>query len=255
MSTTLLTGIVETRRNENGFIVTEFMGTGDPAQNAFVETVAACFRDTPPALIFDEPVTFLRYGHTMLGVPLISLEEGRLFLREGYGSTQQIVCLPKGRRTKGYRLQPDQILAVRRGFNQGDTLRVLVDDLVRVLPAVETLTQDDLNALPTRGGTCTLAAVGTSPFYGSNVPGVWLLHSYMPEADIAEGVFVVPDGHGAVTEHGSVYGRELLRRFAKAGSVRSTRLRPWLSGMPLVDALDLTFDRALAAIDQAVTVG
>ena len=89
MSTTLLTGIVEKRRNENGFVVTEFVGTGDPAQNAFVETVAACFRDTPPALIFDEPVTFLRYGRTMLGVPLISLYD----IAEGTAELQRAAKL------------------------------------------------------------------------------------------------------------------------------------------------------------------
>ena len=81
-----------------------------------------------------------------------------------------------------------------------------------------------------------LGKAPTSPFFGDSLPGVWLLHSYLPGDDIAEGVFVVPDGHGAVTEHGSVYGRDLLRRFAKVGPVN----------VSIADALRLTYTEALA---------
>lgn len=233
MSTTVLTGIVKTTRTTaDGCVVEEFVGTGDPARNVLVDTVAARFRDLPPMLLLEQPVTFLRYGRTMLGVPVISLDEGRLYVRDG-----KIVCLPKGRRTRGYRLEQANILALTGGFNQGDALRAILDGFVRELSDLTELTQDDLAGLPNRGNNCTLAAVGTSPFFGSDVPGVWLLHSYIAEDDIAEGVFVVADGHGAVTEHGSVYGRDLLRRFAKAGRV----------DVPLAEALDYTFDQALQA--------
>ena len=237
MTTTLLTGIVTTTEEKDGYSVQSFNATGEPDRNAFVDLVAACLRDLPAGIVYDEPVTFLRYGHTMFGASQIVIEEGRFFDRSG-----RIAFLPKGRRNRGFSLKQSDILAVRRGFNQGDALRAVVDDLTRVLPEVTPLTQDDLNALPTRGGTCTLAAAGTSPFFSTRVPGVWLLHSYLPEADIAEGVFVVADGFGAVTEHGSVYGRDLLRQFAKAGPI----------AVPLAEALDFTFDRALAVTTKAV---
>jgi hypothetical protein len=237
--TTVLSGLnPQTRTTDNGFTVTEYLATGDDNRNALVETVAALFRDLPPNLVYDTPITILQYGRTMFGVPLIDVAEGRLFARDGY-----VAFLPKGKRTKGYRLKTENILAVARGFGHGDRLKQQVTRYADALPLAGPLTQEHLNALPSRGHTCTLAAVGTSPFYDGPLPGIWLLHSYLAEADIAEGVFVVPDGYGAVTEHGSVYGRDLLRRFAKVeGSI----------SVPLSDALDYTFGRACRVAKETI---
>lgn len=236
---TVLSGLnPQTRTTDDGVTVTEYLATGDDARNALVKTVAALFRDLPPTLIYDTPVTILQYGETMFGAPLIDCAEGRLFPRDGY-----VAFLPKGARTRAFRLKTENILAVARGFGQGDRLKEHVDSYVNALPHAGPLTQEHLNALPSRGRTCTLAAVGTSPFFGATLPGIWLVHSYLAEADIAEGVFVVPDGHGAVTEHGSVYGRDLLRRFAKVeGSI----------SVPLSDALDYTFGRACRVAKETV---
>lgn len=237
--TTALSGLnPQTRTTDNGVTVTEYSLTGDANRNVLVDTVAALFRDLPPTLVYDEPVTILQYGRTVFGVPIIDVAEGRLFPRDGY-----VAFLPKGARTRAFRLKTENILAVARGFRQGDRLQGHVDSYVNALPLAGPLTQEHLNALPSRGRTCTLAAVGTSPFFDGPLPGIWLLHSYLAEADIAEGVFVVPDGYGAVTEHGSVYGRDLLRRFAKVeGSI----------SVPLSDALDYTFGRACRVAKETV---
>lgn len=236
--TTVLSGLnPQTRTTDNGLTVTEYLATGDEDRNVLVDTVAALFRDLPPNLVYDEPVTILQYGRTMFGAPLIDVAEGRLFRRDGY-----VAFLPKGKRTKGYRLKSENILALTRGFGHGDRLKEHVDSYVNALPFAGPLTQEHLNALPNRGGTCTLAAVGTSQFFDGPLPGIWLLHSYLAEADIAEGVFVVPDGYGAVTEHGSIYGRDLLRRFAKVEGTIS---------VPISDALDYTFGRACRVAKEA----
>jgi hypothetical protein len=79
-----------------------------------------------------------------------------------------------------------------------------------VFPQTRPLTQERLNQLPAVGDDCTLAILGTLRLPDGETPGaIWLIHSYMSEEDIAEGVLIVPEGF-AISEHGSILGRELL---------------------------------------------
>lgn len=233
-TTTVMTGIVKTSgQRANGVHFEQYAATGESHRNALTNLVVALLRDESRNIPTEQAVTILRAGTTLFGVPVIQSDEGRFYERhDGY-----LAFLPKGKRTRGYRVARKDVLAVRDGFNRHDEVTAVVTDLVATLPTLETLTEDDLRTLPTRGSTCSVAALGTSPFYDGPLPGIWLLHSYLPDAQIAEGVFVVADGFGAVTEHGSAYTADLCRRFGKVTVPVA---------VPVAEALNLTFDQALA---------
>lgn len=117
---TVLSGISPQRRTDGDITITEYDPMGDGDRNAAVEAVAASFRNEPVTILFDEPVTILQYGNTALGASIIDVAEGRLFPRDGY-----VAFLPKGARTRAFRLKTENVLAVARGFRQGDLLATL----------------------------------------------------------------------------------------------------------------------------------
>jgi len=66
----------------------------------------------------------------------------------------------------------------------------------------------------------------------ATAPGaIWLLHSYLPGDDIAEGVLLVRPELG-VSEHGSVFGRQLLQL---GGEIVDAPVVPWREALRLVD--------------------
>ncbi len=92
-----------------------------------------------------------------------------------------------------------------------EALRRRVAAVQASLPHLAELTQQRLARLPARGKNCTLAAFGTLRLPDATATGaIWLLHSYLPGDDIAEGVLLVRP-EGGVSESGSVLGRQSLR--------------------------------------------
>lgn len=217
--TDVVTGMDPVTTHEHGFDITSFAMGGAPHRNGVAAAVAACYRDLTGRLtltserllpLLGTKVSLLRrldgaFGHTAVQTLAGTLERG----------TTGPMIVPKGSRTRGFALGPlvagGALLDLEPGY-AGE--RVLVDRVERVracLPEVVPLTQDHLTALGTGGDRIRLAVFGTYPFPTGPIPGaLWLLSDYMPEDDIASGVLIVPPGT-AESEHGSVYGGQLLR--------------------------------------------
>ncbi len=159
----------------------------------------------------DRPVTILRQGISMVGATLVVAEEGRISVSDR--SPSGYAFLEKGKRTNATVLRPETVLAVKNGYGKFDAFAEMVDYARRQVPVLTELTVEVLSSLPSHGDTIRVVALGTwtSPD-GQKVPGaLWLLHSYMAEDDIAEGVLLLPPSAHGVSEHGSIYGRDLLR--------------------------------------------
>lgn len=155
-------------------------------------------------------VVVLIYSVGIFGHKHLSTACGRLFPSESGP-----VLLPKGHRANGYLLAgligDERILDIETGYENAATLAERVCTVRDALPATERFTIEHLRALPLDGTDATLALFGTYPFFGGPIPGaVWLLSSYDPVVDIAKGVLLVPPSE-AFSEHGSAYGRNLLR--------------------------------------------
>lgn len=225
-----------------GIMVTSFKMSGETYMAAIVDAVAAAYVEEHP---FDEgrlaeldgkPVTLLRTGRSEFGVTAIRVQQGKLF-KEGRA------VLPKGKRKNGFRLDPDTVLDLIEGYNHDGELRERVAQIRERFPETKELTKDRLRELPpieARSDVCTLAVFGSWHGPEGSVPGaVWLIHSYDPEDDIVEGVLLV--GGYAESEHGSIYGDQLLRM---GGEIVG------FTQISLADALDLTH----VDVDEAIPI-
>ncbi len=243
---TLLTSIVEYVEDHGGGSAVCFSLSGEPHAAAIVDAVAADYTrrtgrpEITPDLLdahVDRKVSVLRVSRNMMGAASILAEEGRVF-RGSRGPA----LLPKGKRAYGWSLNPAGMLDVEPGYGGIPTLAERVASVQATLPDLRPLTPERLCQLPTRGATCSLAVFGTWPMPDVRAAGaIWLLHSYLPDDDIAEGVLLLRPEHG-VSEHGSVYGRQLLR---VGGEITGA------PALPLSAALELTsadYDVALAVI-------
>jgi hypothetical protein len=145
----------------------------------------------------------------------------------------RLALRPAGARSRMIALDAGDVLDVEPGYGTIDLLRERVELSRAGLPRLEALAQEDLLALPDYNlelgdqsaddghddrddeeepptmirlavmGTCRLPHV-TSP------AAIWLLHSYSPDDDIAEGYLLINPSDGC-SEHGSIYGRDILR--------------------------------------------
>lgn len=224
----VLSGIVRETLpgNTPGVSVTRFSLSGEPHASALVRAVGDAYptatgRPLPDladlAKLAGQKVSILRCGDTTFGSPLMKVVQGTIFLA---GPTKdRVALLPKGKRSKGYGLDGGAALL---DFEPGYLPEVLRSRALTVrdtFPALEPLTDAHLAALPERAedpAVCTLAVFGTWEMPDGDIPGaLWLLHSYMREegADIVEGVLLIPPQSAglAESEHGSTYGRQLLR--------------------------------------------
>jgi hypothetical protein len=217
--TTLLTSIVEEHSTEGGFTVTRFTVGGEPWAAA---NVHAAVDEWPrvhghltnvDGLLGDkmgEKVTIVRTGENMMGSAMVVAQEGKLF----QGSRGPAI-LPKGARTKGYGIKPETVLAVIDGYRT-DVAVAMCEAVTARLPKLVKLTQERLEALPApamseTGTDCTLAVFGTWRMPDGDCPGaIWLCGEYDKENDIVDGcvIYLRPE-HGE-SEHGSVYGQQLL---------------------------------------------
>jgi hypothetical protein len=219
----------------SGAQVTRLSVGGDPDAAAIVEAVIADYHRVtgrPPvtneqlAGLVTHKVTLLRVGENLLGARAIVASPGTIFKGSRLG------LLPKGKRRHGFAISADRILDVEAGFAGVEVLRQRVAAVRATLPQLRELTLQRLARLPTHGRDCTLAVFGTWRLPQTTAPGaIWLLHSYLPGDDIAEGVLLVRSAAG-VSEHGSVLGRELLR-----------------IGGEIVDAPTISLDEALGLVD------
>lgn len=207
---------VETR--EGGFITTRFSLRVDPARRLQVAT----YLDTLPthdlADVPSGPVTLL-IDKSVSGA---LVDQGRCLIaaqgKVARGTNYGDLLIPKGGRgATGFHIT-GRIVGVIKGYANLDNLTATHEDAVAARVAA---TSDALNALaltPGDGDAIRLTLTGTLPFFGGDVPGAtWHLTGYDPLDDIADGYLVVPPNTlGAVSEHGSAYGRDLLNSYTPA---------------------------------------
>lgn len=251
--TNLLSGLVEKRDDADrpGFTVIKL--SGEPYANALVQAVATNYnritgreRPTEEDLrdLIGHKVTLIRGGENMLGSSLLNAIEGRLF----EGRHGDLAILPKGSRTKGYRVEPAKVVDVLGGYATAKA-QELVADVRDYYPAeLQNLTQERLEQLPGEDSgteTLSLALLGEWALPDSRaVDAIWLLGEYWPEDDICDhSVLLIRPEHGT-SEHGSVYGRQLVQSRCLAEIVG-------FPGISFSDAISLCFvdfDEASKAI-------
>jgi hypothetical protein len=241
----LMTAIIETTEpgSTPGVTVTRFNPGGDPHAAALVDAVVDRYADVTgrdPVSNDDllaragAKVSLLTTGSNMLGAPLVTARPGTLFA----GSTGPAL-LPKGKRSNGIGLSRMDVLDLEPGYAGVSVLADRVATVKAGLPTLEPLTLDHLRALPRatgdgRSAACTLAVFGSWAMPDGRIPGsIWLCAEYSPEDDVVDGVLLVP--HSGESEHGSVYGQQLLA--ARMGAVVG------FAGVSFRDAVvDLTDD-------------
>lgn len=181
-------------------------------RNTVIDATIARIREevgTPTAQELEQldgkRVTLMLAGETMLGARVVVARPGTIF---GGGTA----ILPKGRRKNGYVIDPSKVVALTEGYDPSPLVELYQSHSVGDTAEAST---DLFSKLPHRGETCSLAVVVNWEVCGTRAPGcMWLCHSYMADDDIVEGMFVVPSNTGLVSEHGSVYGRQLIDRAA-----------------------------------------
>lgn len=249
---TLLSSIVKHKEpaSDSGVRITTFCLSGEPQAAALVSAVVKAYpsvtgRTPRPDLLalVGQKVSVLRHGEGMLGHSMVTLTPGTVFVG---GRSGEPALLPKGSRKNGIVLR--NVLDVTGGFD-GKVLRDNVATVKARFPDLVRLTREHLTDLPGRGNTCRLAVLGTYSCGDGPIPGcLWLLHSYMRAEDIVEGVLLVPPWGSGVSEHGSVYGRDLL-------ALRSVGAVSTPVNMTMREALDYTgrADGYFAALDRVRT--
>jgi hypothetical protein len=230
-------------RRENGFIVRSFSIGGDRHAMAILAAVidrysAISGRERPTEeRLYDligQKVTLVQHGENMLGGGLLVAQEGKLFT----GSSGGFGILPKGARSKGYRVKPERVLDVFPGYATAEAIEV-ARKVREHFPVVTALTPERLRELPPRSNTLSLCMFGTWRMPDSKATdALYLAHSYMREEDIVEGMLLIRPEHG-YSEHGSAWGRQLLD--GPMGEVPAFQPISFDEGMALCD---LDFDEA-----------
>lgn len=227
---TLLSSIVEKR--QNGMV--SFSLSGEPEAAAICTAVVADYHrvtgthaPTTEDLLecSGDKVTILRAGQGMFGSGSIVATPGTIFTASG-GTP---ALLPKGARKNGFKLK--NLMDICPGYAGVERFRQRVNLVRATFPQLVKLTQADLDALPHRSNACSLAVFGTHRMPdGPSAGAIWVLHSYQKADDIVEGAMFIRSEDG-VSEHGSVFGKDLLRFGGKVVD---------FGGMTFKEALDLT---------------
>ena len=244
--TTLLTSMVEEEGSTPGFRTIKL--SGEPYAAAIVGAVAANYHrvlgqfSRQPELedlekFIGEKVTLLIGGENMLGSGMLVAREGRLFQ-----SGANLAILPKGKRSKGYRVDPARVLDVQPGWVT-NVFEANVECVRALYPQLTNLTQGHLNALPRQSDTCSLAVFGANPTFGG-ADCLWLIGEYQPEDDICDTSVVLIRPEFGCSEHGSCYGQELLRN-RQLGAFLEFQPIPFGEALALCD---LPFDEAVAHV-------
>ena len=256
--TELLTSVtfepVEDEDRPDGFTTTRIEVGGNPAESAILNAVSHHWhrvlgrqRRTPDetqewlAERIGKKVTLVWRGENVFGAGMLKAREGRLF--EG-NRTGQLALMPKGARRNGYVIDTAKVIDVLDGY-AGVEAKSLAEQVRAHFPKVRKLTRERLLELP--GETddrqpCKLALFGTHRLPDSETyDAIWLINSYWPDDDIVEGVLLVRPEHGT-SEHGSVYGQQLLHGLP-VGEVVDFESLSWAEAVRLCE---LDFDEASA---------
>jgi hypothetical protein len=253
---TLLTSIREHRVSDT---MVRFSPAGEldgiALVNAVLDRYAAVLDREPPSRerleeLAGEKVTLVRKAESLYGAGMIVADEGRLGTLAGGG----LGLLPKGAKSRGFRVDPDRVLDVLDGWDVAEAQR-LVDVVRDRFPKLQPLTQERLSDLPSgRAATVSLAVFGTHPGFpgtGRCADAVWLIGSYDAEDDILDDSVLLIRPEVGVSEHGSSYGRDLLR--LPVGEVVGFEPIPFAEAVRLCDvdhdeALDRLFGRELTSV-------
>ena len=191
-----------------------------------------------------EKVTLIQAGDNMLGGGILVAQEGKLFTGNRTG---RLAIMPKGARSKGYVLKPEEVLDVFPGYDTAQAVE-LVGKVRSHFPQVRALTQERLKELPTNSETLSLCMFGTYVMpWGKQADALYLASEYWPEDDIVEGV-VLLRGENGVSENGSTYGEQLLRQHLM-GEVVGFQPVSFAEG---IHFCNLTFDEAYEQIMEAL---
>ena len=242
---TLLTSIVEEEMYGTPGL-RSFKLSGEPHAAAIVGAVTANYHritgrerpneETLTALI-GEKVTLILGGENMLGSGMLVGREGRLFP----GSRGGVAILPKGKRSKGYVVDPSRVVDVLPGWDIAQA-QANVAEVRSRYPLLRNLTQERLNSLPRNSETCSLAVFGAHPFGGADC--LWMIGEYWPEDDICDTSVLLIRPEFGTSEHGSVYGQELLR-MRQVGEVIGFEPIPFADAIKLCS---LDFDEAFETV-------
>lgn len=218
----LLNGYASRRQASStpGADVARPRSSGDPHAAAIAEAVRADYcrvTDRPPVTVAQlldlagQQVSLLWIGTNLATAAGILASQGSIF-RIFRGS--RLGLRPKGTRRGGfgYCISAATTLDVEPGYAAMAEFPKRVAAVRASLPQVVELTQERLEQLPARGHDCTLAVFGTCRLSSTTtaVGAIWLLHSYLPHADIAQGVLLVRPEY-AVGQHTNVSGNQLLQ--------------------------------------------
>jgi hypothetical protein len=224
---------------------------------ARIQASAATFTPaTVDASWIGQQVTIMRLNRSILGNVDVDLYEVRVVRIDPNGD---VVVLPKGQRSKGYRFPAKTILAMASGWGAKATAALATEweTALRQIPVVSReLVLEDLAPLPVDPANddassepVGLAVIGSHPAISGLIPGaVWLITAYDPETDIADGYLLLPSNEdGFVSEYGSCYGRDILNRWGVIDNLRDA--------IPFAEAMALgnvDYLRALDLITQTI---
>jgi hypothetical protein len=243
--TTLITSVVERPIDGSGLISISI--SGEPYAAAGVGLVVSNYarvtgRNRPARedleAMLGEKVTLIIGGENMLGSSLLVAREGRLF----QGSGGALAILPKGKRSKGYRVDPERVLDMFPGWVT-NVAEANVKAVREQYPELRNLTQERLNELPASSDMCTLALLGRNPVFGG-ADCLWLIGEYWPEDDICDTNVLLIRPEFGTSEHGSCYGQELLRNRALGEVVG---FEP-ISFSDAIKLCSVDFDEAIATV-------
>jgi hypothetical protein len=210
---TLLSSIVETPLDRGVPGITTISLSGEPYATAIVNAVVNNYhritgRQKPDEenlqALVGEKVTVILGGENLLGSGMLIAREGKIF--EGQ---RGLAILPKGKRTKGYSLDPSRVLDVFPGW-VSNVAEANVTAVRHCYPELVNLTQERLERLPRDSDECSMALLGTNPVFGGP-DCIWLIGEYWPEDDICDTNVLLIRPEFGTSEHGSCYGKELLR--------------------------------------------
>lgn len=251
-STTLLDGTEVKVSHERGFRTESFSLSGDPHLQAIVDAVAYDYHElTGRPEVDDNTINALAATRQKVTVATASRGQfgaGSIRAMEGtvFAGNRGVGILPKGKRTNGFLLK--DVLDFELGYNKIGVLQDRVNEVRAHFPVTEKLTQEHLDALPSRSSTCSLAVFGTVRMPdGPSSAGIWLLSEYQPEDDIVDGVLLIRPEDGT-SEHGSIFGRQLLNVGGKITNFGGCTFRE------AVELTDMDYTAARAAVMAKIAV-
>lgn len=248
--TNLLTSWEETEEKlEGGFKVTRIAIGGDRHVMAVLGAVIEQYnflaeRERPSEedllRLVGSKVTLVRTGENMFGGGLLVAQEGKLF-----ESASGLGILPKGARSKGFRVKPELVLDVFPGYDTESAIE-LVARVRAHFPKTRALTQERLEEMPSQSETLGLCLFGTYRMPdGQQTDALVLMGEYDRENDIVDTGVVLLRPEVGVSEHGSAYGRDLLHAHM-LGEVMGYEPISFAEGIALCDLpFEAAYERVL----------